>query len=58
MTRYHIIEDGRIIGSTPTREEAIEMIRQYKARQSHWLTPDYYIIKGEEIFPTRKELTR
>jgi hypothetical protein len=58
MTRYHIIEDGRIIGSTSTREEAIEMIKQYKARQSHWLTLDYYIIKGEEIFPTRKELAQ
>jgi hypothetical protein len=58
MERYHIIQDGRIIGSTCTREEAIEMIKAYLAREAHWLKPDYYIIKGVEIFPTRKELTQ
>lgn len=56
MERYHIIQDGRIIGSTCTREEAIEMIKAYRSREAHWLKSDYYIIKGEEIFPTRKEL--
>lgn len=58
MTRYHIIEDGQVIGSTCTREEAIDMIKAYRARQSNWLKSDYYIIKGEEIFPTKKELAQ
>ena len=57
MTRYHIIRDGSVIGSFDTREEAIEMIKIKRARETHWLKSDYYIIKGEEIFPTRKELS-
>ena len=56
MERYHIIRDGQIIGSTCTREEAIYMIKQYSARETHWLKSDYYIIKGTEIFPTREEM--
>lgn len=56
MTRYHIIRDGSVIGSFDTREEAIEMIKIKRARETHWLKSDYYIIKGEEIFPTREEI--
>jgi hypothetical protein len=50
MERYHIIRDGTIIGSAPTREEAIEMINNHKARETHWLKSEYWLIKGIEEF--------
>ena len=56
MTRYHIIRDGSVKGSFCTKEEAIDMIKRYRARETHWLKSDYYIIKGEEICLKREEI--
>lgn len=48
--RYHIIQDGRIIGSTETRDEALDFINQRKARETHWLKSEFWIILGTEEF--------
>ena len=51
MTRYHIIKDSEIVASTATREEAIEMIRLYQARETHYLLKaSFSIIKGNQEF--------
>ena len=61
MTRFYIIEDGTIRASCPDRETAIDMIRDYQARQDHYmLRSEYSIIAGEEEFisypkPSRKK---
>jgi hypothetical protein len=49
--RYHIFKDGQLIGSTATREEAIDMIRTKQARETHFmLKPEFSIIYGQEEF--------
>lgn len=49
--RYYIFKDGTMIGSTPTREEAIEMIRARQARETHFmLKAEFSMICGEEEF--------
>ena len=54
MERYYIVEDGRVVSSVETREEAIERIEVRKKRQTHFmLRSDYYIIKGTEEFLPR-----
>lgn len=52
MERYYVVEDGRVVSSLETREEALEKIEQRKKRNTHFLLrSDYYIIKGvEETF--------
>lgn len=51
MVRYHIFKDGTEIGSTSTRENAIDMIRSYQARETHYmLRAEFSIIKGEVEF--------
>lgn len=51
MERYHVIEDGRVVFSVETREEALEIIEMRKKRNTHFLLQsDYYIIKGIEEF--------
>lgn len=49
--RYHIFKDGQHIGSTETREEAIDMIRQRQARETHFmLKAEFSIIHGQQEF--------
>ena len=49
MKRYHIIKDGKLIGSEETEEEAIERIRRYQERETHYIRSEYGYIYGEEI---------
>lgn len=48
--KYWIIKDGTLVGSTPTREQALIFIEQEQKFDTHWLKPQYWIIKGEEEF--------
>ena len=50
MERYYIIKDGQIVASVETREEAIELIQRYRARETHWLKSEYWLIRGIEEF--------
>ena len=51
MERYHIIKDGKIEANTATREQAIDLINLYQARETHpLLKAEFSIIKGEEEF--------
>lgn len=51
MERYYILKDGTMIGATPTKEEAIEMIRAHQKRETHFmLKAEFSIIKGVEEF--------
>lgn len=51
MKRFYIFKDGTMIGATPTREEAIEMIRQHQKRETHrYLRSEFSIIEGIEEF--------
>ena len=59
MKRFYVFKDGRMEGSTVTREQAIDMIRQYQKRETHpFLRAEFSIIKGEEEFipyPSQKK---
>ena len=47
--RYYVFKDGKMEGSAATRKAAIEMIRVYQARETHYLLrSEYSIIAGEE----------
>lgn len=48
--KYYIIKDGTIIGSTATREQALTFIELEQKYDTHWLKPNYWIIKGTEEF--------
>ena len=48
--RFYVLRDGTVIGAAPTREEAAEMIERHRARDTHWLKSEYYIIRGVEEF--------
>lgn len=51
MERYHIVKDGKIIGSTATEEQAIIMIRLYQEQETHYmLRAEFSYIKGAETF--------
>jgi hypothetical protein len=51
MERYYIFESGRMIAATPTREEAIEVIRRHQSRElQYYIRNEYSIIKGTEEF--------
>jgi len=51
MIRYHVFKDGAILGSTSTREAAIDMIRSYQKKETHYmLKASFSIIKGIEEF--------
>ena len=51
MERYHIFKDGMIQGSTATRDQAIDMIRQMQKLEDHpILKAEFSIIKGELEF--------
>lgn len=59
MERIHVFKDGRHIGSTDTKEEAIDMIRLRQSRETHpILRAEFSIIKGEEEvipYPSRQK---
>ena len=49
MKRFYVFKDGRMEGSTATREQAIDMIRQYQKRETHpFLRAEFSMIEGEE----------
>ena len=49
MKRFYVFKDGRMEGSTVTREQAIDMIRQYQKRETHpLLRAEFSMIEGEE----------
>ena len=51
MNRFYVFKDCTQIGSTATREEAIEMIRQHQKCETHYmLRSQFSIIYGEEEF--------
>ena len=56
MKRFYIFKDGQMIASTADREQAIDIIRQYQASETHYLLrSEYSIIEGiEEIIPYGK----
>ena len=62
MKRFYIFKDGTMQGSAPTKEEAIELIRQRQKRETHpILRSEYSIIAGEEEFipyPSQKKPKR
>lgn len=37
IARWHIYKDGQECATTTTREEAIAIIRQYQAQETHYL---------------------
>lgn len=51
MQRYYICKDGKIEASTASRKNAIDLIRSYQQKETHYLVRSVYsIIKGEEEF--------
>lgn len=51
MKRFYVFKDGAKQGSMPTKEEAVELIRQRQKRETHpILRSEYSIIEGEEEF--------
>lgn len=50
MVRYHIMKDGALTGtSTATEAEAIRLIREQQAKETHWIRSEFGYIKGEEF---------
>ena len=50
-TRFYIFKDGTMVASTADREQAIALIRQYQAVETHpLLRSEFSIIHGEEEF--------
>ena len=51
VNRYYIFKDCTQIGSTETRDEAIDMIRQRQKRETHYLLKsEFSIFYGCEEF--------
>ena len=51
MKRVYVFKDGTQQGSAATKEQAIEMIRQYQKLETHpLLRAEFSIIEGEEEF--------
>ena len=51
MRRYYIFKDGTQIGSTETRDEAVDMIRRRQKRETHYLLrSEFSIIYGCKEF--------
>lgn len=51
MKRYYIFKDGVQQGSAATRENALDMIRQYQKQETHpFLRAQFSMIEGEEEF--------
>ena len=46
---FFVVKDGKIQAQTPIRENAIDLIRAYQAKETHFLLKsEYSLIKGEE----------
>lgn len=51
MRRVYVFKDGTQQGSAATKEQAIDMIRQYQKLETHpLLRAEFSIIEGEEEF--------
>lgn len=51
MKRFYVFKDGTQVGSTATRERAIDLIRQYQKLETHpFLRSEFSMIEGEEEF--------
>ena len=51
LKRFYIFKDGTMIGAAPTKDEAIEMIRQRQKRETHpILRSEFSIIEGVQEF--------
>lgn len=51
MKRFYVFKDGRMEGSTATREQAIDLIHQYQKLETHpLLRAEFSMIEGEEEF--------
>lgn len=49
MRKFHIFKDGIIQASTAAREDALDLIQAYQARETHpILRASFSIIEGEE----------
>lgn len=50
MKRWYIFKDGQQIAATAEYTQALEMIRQYQAQETHYLLrANFSLIHGEEI---------
>ena len=62
MKRFYIFKDGTQVGSAVEREQALHMIRQYQALETHpFLKAEFSIIAGEEEFipyPSQRKATQ
>ena len=63
MKRFYVFKDGTQVGSTSTKELAVNMIRLYQKDETHpFLKAEFSIISGEEEFipypSQRKPLAR
>ena len=50
MKRVYIFKDGGQQASTATRENAVDLIRQYQKQETHPILRAEFIIVGEEEF--------
>lgn len=51
MKRFYVFKDGTQQGSTATREQAVNMIREYQKLETHpILRAEFSIIEGKEEF--------
>ena len=51
MKRFYVFKDGRQQGSTVTRDQALDLIRQYQKLETHpFLKSEFSLIEGEEEF--------
>lgn len=51
MKRFYILKDGEVVASASTKEIAIQTIRSYQERETHYLLKaNFSIIYGEEEF--------
>lgn len=59
MNRFYVFKDGTQVGSTATRELAIDLIRQHQALETHpFLRAEFSMIEGKEEFipyPSRQK---
>ncbi|MCI9515198.1 MAG: hypothetical protein HFF60_13325 [Oscillospiraceae bacterium] len=62
MKRFYIFKDGTQVGSAVEREQALHMIRQYQALETHpLLRAEFSMIEGEEEFvpyPSQRKAPR
>ena len=59
MIRFYVFKDGTQQGSAATREQALDLIRQYQKLETHpILRSEFSIIAGEEEFITYPSLRK